>query len=129
MLIDLFHWLPGWGEFDANIRATSPHLVLDIEYDLSRQPEDGTANISVVFEWARCYTGYWAPSMLGIFSPGGALESEAVWDLGQTDLAKKVHQNPFSRIPKPERRFREYTLWLQDSGIGLNVVAESVRVE
>ncbi len=129
LLIDLQDWLPGWGEHAVTVRTTSPHLVLDIEYDLSRQPEDGLAVISVVFEWSRYYCWYWAPSMLGICSPGGARESEAVWNIGRTELVERIANNPLDQTINRKRNFQEYSVWFQDSGVGYNIVADGVRVE
>lgn len=124
VVIDLLDWLPGWGEDGVTLDERNLDLALEVEYDLTDNPDDGTAIISVVFEGAVYHCRYWAPSMMSLFGGGG--EPEAVSDLGRTDLVRQITKAS-SSLGKGE--LREYSIWFQSSGVGFNVVAKDVRVE
>jgi hypothetical protein len=125
-VIDLYQWMPGWGEEAVTERTEATRYVLDVSYDLTDNPDDGLGVVSVVFDGAVQHSSYWAPSLMGVCAPGGVRrDGQAVWDLGVTPLVAQIKKA--SSLPS-SNDLREYTVWFESSGRGFNVVASSVAV-
>lgn len=128
-VIDLYRWLPGWGENDVRFRDTGRAVALDVEYDLDRNAA-ATAVISVVFDQPRHFCSRRWPGPSGLVGdpaiPGEGDGLCLVVDQGRSPLLEQFADQ--TRLSEGSG-LRHYSVRFWEMGLAFDVIAESVRVE
>lgn len=126
-MVDLFDWLPGWGEDRVEFRSTDTGVAIRVTYDRSKYPADGTDAIAVEFEAVEHFYRYWLPSEKGLYDPGllSGADVCTVYDVGDSSLRRRCLDDP-NRSLGPTRELHHYAVFFMEAAVAFEVVARSV---
>ncbi len=130
VVVDLYQWLPGWGEESITHRSDGGEVAVVVTYDLDRDPDVGTAEISLLFESAEHFSAYWWPSEGGSFEPGSldGADTCTVYDVGRSALLDRSRKDRHRQLGR-SRALHHYVVYFLESGMAFEAVAAGVRVE
>ncbi|MGI9599047.1 MAG: hypothetical protein ACR2QK_22980 [Acidimicrobiales bacterium] len=130
VVVDLYDWLPGWSEDTVSFRTTDGGPAVVVEYDLGKDPDEGTAEISVVFERAEYFSSYWWPSDGGMFDAGSMSGADVctVYDVGPSSFLDRCRSDSHRQLGR-KRELHHYVVFFHESNMAFEVVAKGLRVE